>query len=63
MGEIYISLETAQKQAEEYSASFKNEVFRLVAHGVYHLFGFNDDTAKKREIMTSLEDLALDSIF
>ena len=62
-GEIYISLETAQKQAQEYSVNFENEVSRLVAHGVFHLFGYEDETVEKQQIMTLLENKAIETFF
>jgi len=58
-GEIYISVDTAARHAEEYHVSLENELFRLVAHGVYHLIGYDDDTPEQKYRMTELEDKAL----
>ena len=55
-GEIYISIETARKQAIEYNVSFLNEILRLVAHGTLHLVGYADNTKKRREEMHLLEN-------
>ena len=38
-GEVYISLEKAQKQSSDYLSSFDEEVVRLVTHGILHLTG------------------------
>jgi rRNA maturation RNase YbeY len=43
-GEVYVSLERAKEQAEEYGASFEREVVRLVVHGLLHLSGYVHDT-------------------
>ena len=55
-GEIYISVDTAERQAKEYNVSLKNELKRLSIHGVLHLIGYDDDTDEKREIMHQLEN-------
>ena len=55
-GEIYISVDTARRQAEEYGVSLTNELQRLAVHGVLHLVGYDDDTDEKRDKMHVLED-------
>lgn len=59
LGEVYVSIEQAKTQAVEYKVSFQNEVLRLVAHGVYHLLGYDDQTEPERQIMTAKENAAL----
>lgn len=44
LGEVVISLETAQKQAKENGLSFETEVKQLVLHGVLHLCGYDHET-------------------
>ncbi len=55
-GEIYIGVEVAKRQAEEYSVSLACEIKRLAAHGTLHLAGYDDSTAELREQMRQLED-------
>lgn len=55
-GEIYIGVELAKQQAEEYSVSLTNEIERLAAHGTLHLAGYDDSTPELREQMRRLED-------
>ena len=59
-GEVYVSLERARQQAAEYRVTFDEEVARLVAHGVYHLLGYEDASESEREEMTRKEDGALE---
>ncbi len=50
-GEIYISLERAAEQAQQYGVSLQNEVARLVVHGLLHLVGYDDQSDADREVM------------
>ncbi|MBX9686398.1 MAG: rRNA maturation RNase YbeY [Candidatus Obscuribacterales bacterium] len=49
MGELIISLEKAQEQAEEYGHSFERELAFLFVHGCLHVLGF-DHMSKAEEI-------------
>ncbi len=62
-GEVYISVDMAQANAAVYRVTLENELLRLAAHGAYHLLGFDDSTANKRQQMTDLENAALDFIY
>lgn len=55
-GELYISLDTAARQADEYGVSLTNELMRLAAHGTLHLIGYDDATDEERKEMSRLED-------
>ncbi len=55
-GELYISLDTAARQAAEYGVSFTNELMRLAVHGTLHLVGYDDATDEERKEMSRLED-------
>ena len=43
LGEIIISSTQAKKQAKELPCSFKNEVARLLVHGLAHLAGYDHE--------------------
>ncbi|MDO9340648.1 MAG: rRNA maturation RNase YbeY [Bacteroidales bacterium] len=58
-GEIYISLETVEKNAINYKASLKKELLRIMIHGVLHLSGYDDKTEKQREEIRGMEDMWL----
>ncbi|TAE31186.1 MAG: rRNA maturation RNase YbeY [Candidatus Kapaibacterium sp.] len=55
-GEMYISIDTARRQAKEYGVSLTNELSRLAAHGTLHLVGYDDAKAEDRTNMSKLED-------
>lgn len=54
-GEIYVSLETARRQANEYGVTVVNELCRLAVHGALHLLGYDDATLEDRAAMHTLE--------
>ncbi len=54
LGEIYISLQTASRQAKERKQSLEKELEFLFIHGVLHIFGYDHPTAKDEKIMNGL---------
>jgi probable rRNA maturation factor len=58
LGDVIISVETAQRQAAEQGHSLEKELDLLVAHGMLHLLGYDDQTkteaAKMREQETKI---------
>lgn len=40
LGEVYISLPQAKRQAKEYNCSLTVEILRLIEHGILHLLGY-----------------------
>ncbi len=44
LGDIVISLEQAQRQAEENNLQFEIEIKQLVLHGILHLCGYDHET-------------------
>ena len=43
LGDVVISVATAQRQASAYGHSLHTEVIRLVVHGVLHLLGYDHE--------------------
>ncbi len=58
-GDIFISLETVESNAKDYSVSFENELRRVMIHGILHLCGQNDQTPEEKQEMRHKEDIAL----
>ncbi len=59
-GDIFISVDTVASNANDFGVSFKNEIHRIIIHGVLHLCGQDDKTEESRKIMTLKENLALE---
>jgi probable rRNA maturation factor len=55
-GEVYINLEQAKRQAEEYKSTLKTEIQRLVIHGILHLIGYTDNNSRGKKRMSNIED-------
>ena len=51
LGDIVISVDKVQSQAEEYGHSMERELSFLVAHSMLHLFGYDHEETEEREIM------------
>ncbi|MFA6569742.1 MAG: rRNA maturation RNase YbeY [Bacteroidota bacterium] len=58
-GEIYISVDKAIEQTDEYKVSLTKELMRLAIHGALHLAGYDDSTNNERNKMTALENAYL----
>lgn len=56
LGEIVINQDQVARNAEEYGVSYAHELARVVAHGVLHLLGYEDDTPEKKARMSAIED-------
>ena len=60
-GEMYISVDTVRSNAKAYRADFRNELLRVMVHGVLHLCGYKDQTASERRKMREKEDHYLEN--
>ena len=58
-GDIFISIDRVKENAELFNVSFKNELHRVVVHGILHYCGYNDKTAEEKSLMRSKEDYYL----
>ena len=61
LGEVYISIDTARRQAAEYGVTLREEVLRLVGHGVLHLCGYDHHREDEAVTMRSREEKYLTS--
>jgi probable rRNA maturation factor len=59
LGDIVISLETAQRQAEEYGHDMDREISFLLVHGMLHLLGYDHGEESERQVMRQEEEKIL----
>jgi len=59
IGDILISIERVKNNADKFNVEFKEELRRVIIHGVLHLCGYKDKKASEKEIMRFKENLAL----
>ena len=63
LGDIVISMERAQEQAEEYGHSFIRELAFLTAHSMLHLLGYDHvNSAEEERIMCEKQEEVLKSL-
>jgi probable rRNA maturation factor len=58
-GDVYISVDRAKENAREFKVSLKNELSRLMIHGVLHLMGYKDKSVEERAQMRAREEFYL----
>lgn len=56
LGEIFICVEVARNQANEYKHSFEREMAFLFTHGILHLLGYDHMKKEDEEIMFKIQD-------
>lgn len=58
-GDLFISLDRVKENAEDLGVSVRNELNRVVIHGVLHLCGYKDKAPEDEKVMRFKEDEAL----
>ncbi|MEO8150043.1 MAG: rRNA maturation RNase YbeY [Bacteroidia bacterium] len=61
-GDIFISIERVKENAKTYNVTVKNELERVMVHGLLHLCGYKDKTPKEKKLMTEKENFYLKRI-
>lgn len=59
LGDIYISIDKARSQAEEYRHSLLRELSFLAIHGFYHLLGYDHMTEEEEKVMFAKQEEVL----
>lgn len=57
--DIFISVQRVKANAKKLNVTFRDELHRVMAHGVLHLCGYKDKAPVDKRIMTAREDLYL----
>ena len=60
LGDIYICVEKAKRQALEYGHSFLRELAFLAVHGFYHLLGYDHMCKEDEELMFQKQEELLE---
>lgn len=55
-GDIFISTERVKENAEQFSVEFKEELKRVMVHGILHFCGYKDKTTDEKKLMRSKEE-------
>lgn len=58
-GDIFISVTRIKENTVQFSTSFKDELHRVMIHGVLHLLGYNDKSEKEKNAMRMKENECL----
>ena len=61
LGDIYISIDKAESQAEEYGHSLLRELSFLAVHGFYHLLGYDHMTEEDEKVMFKKQEEVLEA--
>ena len=62
LGDVYISIDKAKSQSEEYGHSLKRELCFLSVHGMLHLLGYDHMEKEDEEVMFKLQEEILDEM-
>lgn len=58
-GEIYISVDRINDNAEKFNCTKQDELIRVLSHGVLHLMGYKDKTENDSKKMRDAENLSI----
>jgi probable rRNA maturation factor len=58
-GEIYISIDTVKRNAVFYKTKLKEELLRVMIHGLLHLCGYRDNNKRERDLMFKKQEKLL----
>ncbi len=63
LADIYISVDRIRENAKSLKLSLKEELHRVMLHGLLHLCGYNDKTEVQRKLIRKKEDFYLNLYF
>jgi len=59
LGDVVIAMETAKRQASEFGHSLRDEVARLLVHGVLHLLGYDHERGPRDAALMARKEKAI----
>ena len=59
-GDLFISVDSVRENSLEYGTEFKDELNRVIVHGILHLIGYDDHTDEDVMTMREKENYYLD---
>ena len=62
LGDIFINIDYARKQAKQYGHSYRREIAFLFTHGMLHCLGYDHMKTEEEKVMFALQDEILDPI-
>ena len=62
LGDIFINIDYARKQAKQYGHSYRREIAFLFTHGMLHCLGYDHMKPEEEKVMFALQDEILDPI-
>jgi len=62
LGEVYISVPQARRQARKYGVSLSAEYLRLATHGLLHLLGYDHGQPSQEKKMIALQEEYLERL-
>ena len=57
--DIFISVDRVKENAQDFNATFENELNRVMIHGILHLIGYDDKSEEDKKTMRAKEDFYL----
>jgi rRNA maturation RNase YbeY len=61
-GDIFISVERVEENADKFGVSFDHELSRVMYHGVLHLCGYKDNSEDEERMMRDKENFYLETL-
>ena len=55
-GEIYVSIDRVRENAKIYKVYLRDELCRVILHGLLHLIGYKDQSLTQKRVMKGKED-------
>lgn len=61
-GDIFISIDRVKENTGKFNVRFKDELHRVMIHGILHLCGYKDKDKKSTQVMREKEDFYLERL-